>query len=283
MSGKIFSITVVQNQEDIVGDVIVYHQKLFDDLYIWDIGSTDNTISILENLVEKYSNVHLWSKEKASFSDDLRGYIYNDVRNKYDEDDWCYQLDSDEFLKSDLKKLISVENKKNTGYIKTWHVNFQYTFDDRDNNVNSYRDLKYYLPNYSEVRVFRNKKNLVWKLNDYSMLPLGNILPSNFENSAKKRIIVYHYPFRSLNQLKKRIDEKLKIIKSDKYVELSDIDYRKYKVQSIETLMKKKEECEVYNGNPIKLNPIQKFKIIKKTFIVPLSKHLLKKYLKLNL
>ena len=283
MAGKIYSITVVQNQEDILGDVLEYHQKLFDDLYIWDIGSKDNTISIIQNLANKYSNIHLWSTKEEVFSDDLRGLIFNDVREKYDEDDWCYQLDSDEFLKTDLRKLIEKENKKNTGYIKTWHINFQYTFEDRDNNVVSYKELKYYLPNYSEVRVFRNKKELLWKFNDYSMLPLGNILPNNIKHLSKERITVYHFPFRNLNQLRKRIEEKLKIIKSNKYSELQGIDYSKYKVQNIESLMKRKEDCKIYNGKQITLNLNQKYKIVKTTFLVPLTKHLFKKYLKINL
>lgn len=231
---KIFSITIVQNQEDIIESCIRHHQPIFDDLFIWDIGSTDSTVEVLNRLNNEFQNIHLKFITR-NFSDDLRGEYYHEIRNNYSEDDWYYQLDSDEFLYSDIRKII--KNNKKSGYLRSWHYNFRFTDIDKSNNTKSYQELNYFKMDYSEIRAFKNSVLNDWPINDYRTLPLGNILPINLTkifNPCYSHIHIHHFPNRSIEQIRNRILEKRKLVSGTTYKEVKGINYDKYKVTDID-------------------------------------------------
>lgn len=275
---KIFSVTIVQNQEDIIEDIIRHHQPLFDDLYIWNIGSEDATTEILKNLESEFSNIHV-KNENRSFSNDLRGEYYLEIKHKYTENDWYYQLDSDEFLYTDIKRLISKTKNENIGYFRSWHFNFMYTERDKSKRIHDYKQLHYYSMNYSEIRAFKNSSLLLWPINDFSVFPLGNILPNNLTKKFKcnsQFLTIYHYPNRSLEQIRNRIDQKLKIVNGPIYHEKKNINYRKYKAIDINCFI-----ADHNNAKDIRVNTTpsryEKSKVLYKTIYKPLLKNYIAK------
>ncbi len=241
---KIFSITIVQNQVDIIEDVIRHHQPLFDDLYIWDIGSSDGTLEVLELLSEEFDNIFL-KKKTALFADDLRGVYFNEIKYKYTSDDWYYQLDSDEFVKNDVRKTIKLSRLFGATFIKTFHLNFRYTKDDYDKDVRTYKDVRHYKLDYSEVRAFKNRQNLSWPIGERSVLPIGYIVPINLGIPSIFFLKVFHFPFRSKRQIEKRMKEKIKIVEGNAYEEVKGIRYDKYRHTKIEGLLGNAEDCKV--------------------------------------
>lgn len=272
---KIFSVTIVQDQEDIIEENIRHHQSLFDDLYIWDIGSVDSTVEIIKRLSCEFDNVHP-KYEKRQFSNDLRGELFGEIKHKYNENDWYYQLDSDEFLYSNIKSIVANANNENKFFLRSYHLNFRLRVDEISTPFINTSSRQYFKVEYSEVRAFKNVNSVKWPLNDRSILPLGNILPINLKRPHREFVVIYHYPFRSQEQLQKRIESKRKLVEGSSFKEIKGINYNKYKITDINTLISKESDLrDIKKSNKIFFS--EKLKIKFKTIYKPLMMNYLNK------
>lgn len=89
---------LVKNQEEKINDAILSIKSLCDQIYVFDTGSTDNTI---KNIQEKSNSViiqHVNWKEDYSY---MRNYV-----DQHTPDGWLLILDSDEVLLSDTIKSV---------------------------------------------------------------------------------------------------------------------------------------------------------------------------------
>ena len=279
---KIFSITICSNEVDIIEDTILHHQSIFDNLYIWNIGIDEHMTSILDRLSNEYDNLYI-KNEVRQFSDDLRAELYNEIKGKYSEKDWYYQLDSDEFLHSNIRRFIKEANFISADYLRTNHFNFGFTFEDKKNNIQDYKQLKYYTVAYSEIRAFRNRKDLIWPIDDRSILPLGLIVPINIGYKVYPIFInIYHFPSRSFEQIEKRIKQKIKLVNSIKYKEVEGIDYSKYRMTDPNKLI---SDCKnLYNSLDDNFNNMPdvftRLSLLNKFAIIPIFKSFMYKILK---
>ena len=70
---QIHGVCICQNVEDVILFAIEHNIRYVDHLHVWNIGSEDKTISILDELSTRYSNLHV-RQTPHPFSNDLRGY-----------------------------------------------------------------------------------------------------------------------------------------------------------------------------------------------------------------
>ena len=277
---KIFSVTIVQDQEDIIEENVRHHQPIFDDLYIWDIGSSDKTSEILKKLGNEFPNVHVKFEERL-FANDLRGELFWEIRENYNENDWYYQLDSDEFLQSNIRPILHKANKRNKQYVRTYHFNFRLRKDDINAPFKNTSSRNYFKVDYSEVRAFKNTNDIQWPLNNRSLMPLGLILPINLKRPHNEFIKVYHYPFRSKEQLERRIESKRKLIKGPNYKEIKGINYRKYNITDIDTLLSNEQDLRnIKVSNKVHFS--EDIKIRYKTVWKPVFNHIKKSFFKFH-
>lgn len=100
---KVFSITMVINEEDMIESFVRYYSTILDGMVIWDIGSADNTPYILSEMEKEGLPIYIFRPSTAEI---INAEIINSERipmllqytlQKFNPD-FIIPLDSDEFL-----------------------------------------------------------------------------------------------------------------------------------------------------------------------------------------
>lgn len=214
---KIHSICLVKDEADIVGDVVKDAARWSDYIYIYDNGSTDGTTDILKDLAEEFSNIIFYKWSDRAFHNTIRGEVFHAFKQNAQQGDWWCRLDGDELYIDDPRSFLS-EIKDGSNAVL--HSSYNYYFTDKDlkkyneNFVNfSYKDLRYYKNNCSEVRFVKDNGHLYWPSS--SSWPLMNM------DINDKKIRVRHYQYRDPEQIKKRAKNR-----SAAYVNFNDYERR---------------------------------------------------------
>lgn len=115
---NIVSITLVKNEEKIVESFIRYNSYFIYKMIIIDNGCKDNTIPIINKLIDEGYNIELYSEANVGYK---QAYLENKYMYKTIADggvDWIIPLDVDEFLDMDKDFLNSLDCSK--GYYVYW-------------------------------------------------------------------------------------------------------------------------------------------------------------------
>lgn len=117
---KISSWSIINNEKDYIQDVIDYHIKWLDSMYILDTGSNDGTVDILKELSLKYKNLYIeeyhtkyitqydktWETMSNPFPEvEVRNFAI-DRAEKVLKPDWLIQLDGDEIFLKETRSII---------------------------------------------------------------------------------------------------------------------------------------------------------------------------------
>ena len=95
---KIFSITMVKNESDIIESFVRYNINIFNGMIILDNGSTDGTLKILKLLESEGLPLYIFEDEDKEFDQyNARNKLLLISVNRY-EADIVVPLDADEFL-----------------------------------------------------------------------------------------------------------------------------------------------------------------------------------------
>ena len=123
---KIYSISRIKNEMDIIETFIRYHMNITDGMIILDNNSSDDTTDILNSLKDEYSGLHVYNNPFESHHDITLeiNYLLDLAVNEYDAD-IIIPLDADEFVSSatssnprdEIKRL---ENRKDSYYSYYW-------------------------------------------------------------------------------------------------------------------------------------------------------------------
>ena len=208
---KIFAISVVKNEADIIKHNLLEATKWADKIFVLDNGSTDDTWEIVNSI--KSDRIVPWKKENKDFYDGIRGEVYNEFKHLASDGDWwCFRLDADEFYADNpvdfLNKVGLIYHFVATATIHFWltreDVAEQEFSNDAENSINNIRYYEKYT--WSEARFFRHRKQMIW--NPRAELPkhMGLLCPL--------RIKVKHYQFRSINQINNRIKTRVEAVKN---------------------------------------------------------------------
>ena len=198
---RIFALCFVKNEDDIVADALLHAAQFCDRIYVVDNNSTDQTWDIVRNIdcdvVVPVGSVDF------EYRDYLRTWFMGSRKNELGINNWWYILDADEFLVGDPFKAIARAESENADIVAVDMINFHISRDEvleagELGKKETWRDRKYYeLYESGKVEFFKNTRYLNYGICDF--FPLG------LTGEGPARLPVKHYPYRSLEQIEKRI------------------------------------------------------------------------------
>jgi glycosyltransferase involved in cell wall biosynthesis len=161
-----------------------------------DNGSEDGTVEILNEFDER---VILLGRFHHEFREGLKSIPFNwaNTSRVYPRADWWCVMDADEIYYENPRQFLS-KVPPQFGRVCTNTVEFIGLQD----GMQPFKPESYshYMPlNWSESRFYRNVKSLKWS--NYK-----DNGPSGIGATYHSRIKVLHFPFRSISQIKKRMD-----------------------------------------------------------------------------
>ena len=197
----LFGVCFVKNEEDIIADSITHAAQFCSKVFVVDNASTDRTWEIvrghdLENLVPVCSKDFI-------FCDYLRLRFMESRKGELGLDNWWYIFDADEFLLEEPFDAMAQAEEEGADCIAVEVINFVVTKDEvreaqENGRQETWRDRKHYVLYASgPVKFFKNTSYLDY--GGYAIMPFGLI------KECSKRLLMKHYPYRSLAQLEKRI------------------------------------------------------------------------------
>jgi hypothetical protein len=185
---RLFGICFAKNEEDIIADSVV---------------NTNNyqTLGIVRSLELK--NLVPVCSRNFVFRDYLRLKLMETKKEELGLDNWWYVFDADEFLLEEPIDAIIQAEEEGADCIAVEVINFLLTKEEvRDAQENgrqeTWRDRKYYvLYESGPIKFFKNTRYV-----DYSIC---DSIPFGLTKECSQRLLMKHYPYRSLAQLKKRV------------------------------------------------------------------------------
>lgn len=178
---KIVSFTMVNNESEIIESFIRYNYNFLDEMYIIDNGCTDNTIRILQNLINDGYKIVIYDESLEAYN---QFKLDNKYLNKIIEEsnpDIIIPLDADEFIISDHKNPRNELEKLSLD--KIYYVNWQwYVMTEKDDFKEAFipRRLKYCL------------KKTVWNYSDGTPVTKA-ILPVKYFKERKLTLSMGHH------------------------------------------------------------------------------------------
>ncbi|MGF7118942.1 glycosyltransferase family 2 protein [Methanobacterium oryzae] len=209
---KIFSISMVKNEMDIIESFVRYNINIFDGMIILDNASTDNTLEILKLLKSEELPIFIYEDENKEFDPETK---LNKLLLKAIHEfkaDIVVPLDADEFIISSNKgnpRKILEQMDKNTYY----HVKWKTYVPDFKNDDEKFIPAKITLARDEELEKFYKvilPKELVKNYN--VKLTRGNhdlVFDSQHVDSIKNfnnfDLRIAHFPIRSKEQTASKI------------------------------------------------------------------------------
>lgn len=208
---RVFGLTLVKNEADILPQMLANASRFCHRIYVFDLGSTDNSFEIAK-AHEKNGIVVAWKKEMVAYHNGRRARIFNVFKGEAWPGDWWLRLDADEFYDEDPRPLLAASAKRHEYVVCSKHVQFYYTDKDygawlagRESLADRTRPIgerrRYYRVNSTEPRFFMHRDSLEWD----ERFPW----PHRLGLYAKERVFVRHYQFRDPVQMEQRIQDRL--------------------------------------------------------------------------
>ncbi|MFB6258245.1 MAG: glycosyltransferase family 2 protein [Flavobacteriales bacterium] len=209
---KIYAICLVRNELDIIDRTIEHALGWADKLLIVDNASDDGT---WERIQERKGNRLIpVTRTEDLYSDALRGRGFNAFRSELEEGDWWAIQDADEFFYDDPRSFLPrIEHKYHVVASKKVDRRIPKEWTEGPDALQEAppptpQGIPYFTSYaWSELRFFRHRPRLKW--------PEGAIWPKRIGIVAPERIRVEHYPLRSLEQVRKKYEEKIAVHHQD--------------------------------------------------------------------
>ena len=198
---QIFGVCFVKNEDDIIADSVTHAAQFCDKVFVVDNASTDRTWDIVRGL--DLENVIPVCSKDFVFRDHLRLRFMETKKEELGANNWWYMFDADEFLIEDPFDAIAVAEEEDADCIGVEIINFLLTKDEareakESGRQESWRDRKHYVLYASgTIKLFKNTRYIDYGI--YASVPLG------LTKECSRRLVMKHYPHRSLTQLEKRV------------------------------------------------------------------------------
>jgi hypothetical protein len=202
-------LMVLRDEEDIIAQNLTHLLNWADGIYVLDLGSTDSTWGIVNQFARDDRRVVAYRQDPLIFSDNLRGLVFQQFRERFDNGDWVLRVDADEFyhvtppqfVKERMRPLETAVwlqwyyfrlLKEEVAEYETGKVDI---LQDRQRPIAERR--RYYKASlYGEPRMFRYRAAMKW--------PHTASFPFNAGFVARERIPIRHYPHRDPLQMESR-------------------------------------------------------------------------------
>jgi glycosyltransferase involved in cell wall biosynthesis len=242
---KILSIMCVKNEGDIIEECLREASRWSDRIFIYDGASTDGT---WEKVQEMANDIVVPSmQDNRVWNDWLRAEIFEKHRHEARDGDWWCRLDADEFYIDNPREFLY---RIHPMHHSVWGLNFDYYLTEE--HLEAMKDgeapagispleyLRHYWCKYCEPRFFRYRPGLVW--------PPRNSAPAHAGLVSPELIRFKHIPYRSPNQITRRLRQRLQSKKDghDGWFNIVDDDWKKMGFRPAASLHEDKRSGE-YN------------------------------------
>jgi glycosyltransferase involved in cell wall biosynthesis len=198
---KLFGLCFAKNEEDIITDSVTHAAGFCDKVFLVDNASTDCTWEIVKGL--KLNKVVPVCSKDFVFRDYLRLRFMETRKEELGLNNWWYVFDADEFLSENPLDAIAQAEEEGADCIAVKVINFLLTREEvrgaqESGRQETWRDRKHYILYESgPIKFFKNTRYV-----DYGIC--GSI-PFGLIKECSRRLLMKHYPCRSLAQLEKRV------------------------------------------------------------------------------
>jgi len=218
----IHAICVVQNEQDVIADCIGWAACFCDAITVWDLGSVDGTLEILEGLASEA--VRVTHRPDLPYSRAVRPAMLESVRGALPPGSWLYVLDADEFFVGDPRPLLADAARAGAHTVRTWQLNAVPTPDDLSRLEAMGREAWEALPLFErlpwfrivgrERRFVRCGEELRWSASDgRSRMRLADGGSLRIHRRAG---LMRHFRWRSPSQVKARFETR-QVLRADGY------------------------------------------------------------------
>src|SRR3954471_17952615 len=126
---KIFSICCVRDENDIVEETLASALAWNDRIFVFDNGSVDGTWDTIQAVARHNSKIEVVGRDSRTFTDELRGLIFESCKGLASPGDWWCRLDSDEIYIDDPRCFLRSIPAK---YGFVFSASFDFYFTDID-------------------------------------------------------------------------------------------------------------------------------------------------------
>jgi len=198
---KIHCIMLVRNEADVIAYTLREASRWADFVYVYDNTSTDGTWEIVKSMAN--GKIIAWKQHQNNYREGLLANVFNEFRHLSEEGDWWMKLDADDFYDPKFRTRIDAIPE---GHTFVWTITLDYQLTHKDLEQVDFSQpadkvlpqLRYYRPAFSEPRLFRYRKRLVWTTE--------TAWPRHPGLTAFDRPLMKHYPHRSPQQIQTRLD-----------------------------------------------------------------------------
>lgn len=207
---EIYGVSVVQNEADVIGESLKWALRFCRRIWVWDLGSEDETWSILSS----FSPDRVIASQRGGipFTSSLKGRVCAEARSEIPADSWIYILDADEFLEGDLEHVLALADRHNQDRVGVWQANFYPTRTDIQ-SLNACGEaawaaqplcerLRHFRLEWYEWRFVRARPELEWDTRGPHSVWRG--LRSQTSPFRGPHLFVRHYRYRSPQQVAHR-------------------------------------------------------------------------------
>lgn len=207
---KIHGLCLIKNEADVIAECLTAACAWCDHIYVRDNGSTDGTWEIVKTLASSHPQIVPYKQDNTMFHDGLRRELFMAFAGRAQADDWWCRLDADEFYVEKPRVFLC---KIPDHYGIVWSASLSFYFSSAD--AESYRHdpsrfaddipvgqkCRFYFNHWSEIRFVRHRDLQIWPATQEGW-------PKDIAQRARScpiRILVKHYPYRSPQQIERRI------------------------------------------------------------------------------
>ena len=207
---SVYTICVVQNEADVIGDSLRWASRFSEKIWVWDLGSVDETWEILKGL--ESPQISVTQQRGITFTKEIRMRMLDAVRSEIPSGAWLYRLDADEFMVGDPRPTLAAAGSADL--VRAWQLHFYPTEEDikRMEKMGEaawsaeplFKRLQYYRVGWPEWRFVRVTPELTWTARDGRAKLRG--ADGRKPRLLRQSLMVLHYQYRSPAQVRKRYE-----------------------------------------------------------------------------
>ena len=206
---RFHGLMLVRDEVDIIEQNLESVLSWIDSVHVFDSGSTDGTWEAILSYASKDQRVRPLGRQTVVFTQALRAFMFNEIRQGFEDGDWIVKLDADEFYHIPPPEFVRrfLQPRETCVYLQ-WYF-FRLTtqelqryasgtisiLEDRSRPIEERRRF-YKITDHSEPRMFKYRRTMKWSHKCGFPYHAGFV--------AKNRIPIRHYPHRDPEQMMSR-------------------------------------------------------------------------------
>jgi glycosyltransferase involved in cell wall biosynthesis len=211
---RLHAFLLVRDEGDIIAQTLAHLAACFDRVHVLDTGSTDETWPIVQDFARCEPHVTAHARWDVSGNVGRRAYMFERVRETISPGDWIARVDADEFYHIPPRDFLREFVAPHESRVFAQHYEFVVLRSELDEWERIERDTGAPPPApqniqrertrcildesmWFEYRLFRFRRTMRWHHSQ------GN--PFNPGLTARLRIPIRHYRWRSLAQMRSRL------------------------------------------------------------------------------